>query len=33
LATGTVIAEEQLEITTQSGLEEALNSAIAWADA
>lgn len=33
LATGIVIAEEQLEITTRFGLEEALSSAVAWAEA
>lgn len=32
LATGAVIADEQLEITTRFGLEEALSSAVAWAE-
>jgi hypothetical protein len=31
LSTGTLIAEEQLEITSEFGLEQAVGSALAWA--
>jgi hypothetical protein len=33
LATGGVVAEEQREITSELGLEDALRSALAWAEA